>query len=256
MRRPLASILCAGLLGLLPPALMAAEAGDTSLFQRYATLNARVEQAGQAVAARRFAEAQRFLEPCLQKVPDHFEAHFLLARMAYEGRNFAGALAHMEIAERSLADLDRRYHEEQAALQALDVAEEQAYRDSLDNLAARGADPGGCSANLYLVKQSAIDYLEKKKGHLYDRENPFAVPAGYSFLHGNCLYRLGRKDEALAQYRQAILVDPSQADAWNNLIALLLEVRNLPQARTELARAEAAHVLLRPGLRQAVLGGL
>ncbi len=243
-----------GLLAVVASILPAAEVGNTSIFERYIALNSCIDQAGQAVTARRFPEAQRLLEPCLQKVPDHFEAHFLLARMAYEDRDYAGALAHVETSEHSLADLDRRYRKEQADLQAQDAAQEQAYRGSLEHLKNLDDDPGGCCGFLLRVKQDAIDYLEAKKGHLYDLQNPFAVPADYRFLHGNCLYRLGRRDEALIQYRLAVQTDPTHANAWNNLIALLLETPDLPSARAELAQAEAAHVAIQPGLKNAVLG--
>jgi tetratricopeptide (TPR) repeat protein len=244
-----------GILAVVASILPAAEVGDISIFQRYTALNPRIAQAGQAVTARRFPEAHRLLESCLQKVPDHFEAHFLLARMAYEDRDYAGALAHVETCERSLADLDRRYRAEAADLKAQDAAQEQAFRDDLSELNARGSnDPGWCCEDLLLNKKNTIGSLEAKKGHLYDRENPFAVPVADRFLHGNCLYRLGRRDEALAQYRLAVQADPTHANAWNNLIALLLEARDLPSASAELARAEAAHVVIQPERRKAVLG--
>lgn len=244
-----------GLLAIVASILSAAGPRDISIFQRYTVLNSRIAQANLAVTARRYPEAHRLLELCLQKVPDHFEAHFLLARMAYEDRDYAGALVHVETSERSLADLDRQYRAESADLKARDAAQEQAFRDDLSELKARGGnDPGWCCEDLLLNKRSTIDSLEAKKGHLYDRETPFYVPADYRFLHGNCLYRLGRRDEALAQYRLAVQDDPAYANAWNNLIALLLETRDLPSARAELTQAEAAHVAIQPGLRKAVLG--
>lgn len=238
---------------LLTAGLQAEETRDASLFLRYLALNGAVEQAGREVAAHRFAEARRLLEPCLAKVPDHFEAHFLQARMAYEAKDFAGALGHLEVARRSLAELDRLYRDEMAALKAQVEAEEQAMRASLDNLYARGADPSGCTAPLFRSKQNALDYYEARKGHLHDRENPFGVPADYCFLHGNCLYRLGRRDEALDQYRQTVQQDPAHAGAWTNLISLQWEARAYAQARADLDRAEAAHIAIRPDLKKAVL---
>ncbi|NWJ42573.1 MAG: tetratricopeptide repeat protein [Geothrix sp.] len=228
-------------------------AGDIALFQRYIAQNACIDQAGRAVQERRFGEASRLLETCLQKVPDHFEAHYLLARMAYEGRDYTGTLAHLDISLRALADLDRCYREELADLKAQDEAEELIMRSGLDNLAARGVDPTGCSGFLYRVKRSAIEFLESKKGHLYQSENPFALPADYLFLRGNALYRLGRREEARAQFRQAVATDPTHANAWNNLLALHLEAKDPVQARADLQRAEAARIAVRPELRQAIL---
>ncbi|HEY3399333.1 MAG TPA: tetratricopeptide repeat protein [Geothrix sp.] len=227
--------------------------GDTTLFRRYIALDGAVQRAGREVAARRFEEAQRLLEPCLTQVPDHFEAHYLLARMAYEARDFTGALVHVERSERSLADLDHRYREEMAALKAEAEAEEVATRASLDYLYARGADPGSCSAILFQVKRNALEFLEAKKGHLNDRENPFGVPADYRFLHGNCLYRLGRRAEALGQYRLAVEQDRAHANAWNNLISLQWEAKAYAQAHADLVRAETLRISIRPDLKKAVL---
>ena len=229
------------------------EARNTSIFRRYSALNGAVEQASREVAARRFVEARRLLEPCLAQVSEHFEAHCLLAQMDYEVKDFAGALGHIQRSERSLAELDRLYREELATLKAQDEAEESALRSSVDNLYARGVDPNGCSADLFQVKGSAIAFLERKKGPLHDQEKPFGVPAEYRFLHGNCLYRLGRRDEALAQYRLAVQADPTHGKAWNNLISLQWEAGAYAQARADLERAEAARVAIRPDLKKAVL---
>lgn len=234
-------------------AVLAGSSGDLSIFRRYQALDARIVEARQALDGRRFKDAQQLLEPCLQKIPDHFEAHFLLAQMAYEHRDYAGALAHVEISERSLAALDRQYHDQIADLKAQDAAEEQAMQASLDELTARGGDPTGCSAELFTLKRSALQYLDAKKGQLYHQDTPFAVPAAYHLLHGNCLYRLGRPAGAIAEYRRSIQADPRQPDAWNNLLALLLETGNRAGAQAELARAESVRVAVRPALRQAVL---
>ena len=159
--------------------LVAAPSGDMSIFQRYQALDARIVEARQALDGRRFQDALQLLEPCLQKVPDHFEAHFLLAQMAYEHRDYAGALAHMETSERTLAALDRQYRDQLADLKAQDAAEALAVQTNLDELTARGGDPGGCSANLYLYKQSDLQFLGAKKVQLYHQDTPFAVPAAY-----------------------------------------------------------------------------
>ena len=233
--------------------LLTASTGDIAIFQRYKALDTRINEATSAVAARKFSDARRLLETCFKEIPDHYEAHFLLARMAYEDRDYAKALAEVEQAEHSLAELDRRYRKEMAEMAADDATEEQATQDSLSELSGKTPDDPGCAAGLFLVKRNHIGFLERKKGQLFQPQNPFDIPADYQFLHGNCLYRLGRREEALDQYRQTVKRDPSQANSWNNLIALLLETHDLPQARAELARAEAARVTVRPDLRRTVL---
>lgn len=234
----------------LPLAQVHAQGAGETLFHRYRVLAPSVKQAAQAVEARRFDEAKRLLDPVLKEVPDHAEAHFLLATMAYQGRDFAGALGHIETSERSLEDLGRRYAAVMAKMKADDQEDARMTQDSLNNLVDAGYD----SINDILDdKRRHLKELEEKNGSLLSREATFAVPSVYSFLHGNCLYRLGRPAEAAAQYRLAVQSDPKNAKAWNNLVDLYWEGKAFGQARSALAQAEAAGVAIQPGLKQRVL---
>lgn len=233
-------------------ATQAQDAG-AALFQRYRSLDATVDHASRAVGAGRFEEAHRLLQPCLQKQPDHFEAHFLLARMAYETRDFEGVLAHLDVAERSLAILNRRYRDLTDYLKSRIEVEEQIARSNLDAVSSRVTDATSCVAPFLAALEREIEAVQARKGPLHDYENPYGVPASHWFLRGNALYRLGRRDEARAQFRQAVATEPGHANAWNNLLALHLEAKDLAQARADLQRAEAARVAIRPGLRQAIL---
>ncbi|MCE1203361.1 MAG: tetratricopeptide repeat protein [Holophagaceae bacterium] len=226
---------------------------DSAIFQRYRSLDSAIEQADRATSERRFEEARKFLEPCLQKQPDHFEAHFLLARMAYEARDFEGALAHLDVAERSLALLNRRYRDLMDYLKARIEVEEQTARSNLEAVNMRVTDPTSCVAPYLAALEREVVAVQARKGPLHDVENPYGVPASHRFLRGNALYRLSRRDEARAQFRQAVAIDPAHANAWNNLLALDLEAKDPAQARADLQKAEAARVAVRPELRQAIL---
>lgn len=230
-----------------------AQDSDAAIFQRYRSLDATVERAGRSVGAGRFEEAHNLLQPCLQKLPDHFEAHFLLARIAYEARDFEGVLAHLEVAERSLAVLSRRYRDLMDYLRARIEVEEQTARSSLDAVSSRVTDPTSCVAPFLAALEREIEAVQARKGPLHDHENPYGVPASHRFLRGNALYRLGRRDEARAQFRQAVAADPAHANAWNNLLALHLEAKDPVSARADLQRAEAARIAIRAELRQAIL---
>jgi tetratricopeptide (TPR) repeat protein len=255
--RPGAGAIAAAALALLAlPQLHAQEAG-AALFQRYEAVAPTIARAAEEVEARHFEDAKRLLEPVLKQVPDHARAHFLLATMAYESRDFAGALDHIETSERSLKDLGRRYNQLVADMKAKDEAEARDVQASVDQLNAsiatsNEAEAGGAS-DLFANKQAHLDYLKTKK--MFNGEASFAVPSVYSFLHGNCLYRLGRASGAAAQYRLAIGSDPANAKAWNNLVNLYREGKDFDQARKTLAQAEAAGVAIQPGLKRSVLGG-
>ena len=225
---------------------------DFSVFRRYQAAEPTLTEAAKQVQAHRFDDAQRILAPVLKETPDHAGAHFLLAMMAYEDRDFTSALAHIETSERSLKDLRQLYGKFMVTMKANDDAEARATQDSLDSIV--NADFDGMT-DVMTAKRSHLKALEQKKGGLFSRETPFAVPSVYSFLHGNCLYRLGRAPEAAAQYQQAIQSDPSNAKAWNNLVNLYREAKDFDQARATLAKAEAAGVAIQPNLKQSVLEG-
>ena len=226
---------------------------DASVFQRYRSLDGAVDRAAGAVGAGRFEEAHKLLQPCLQKQPDHFEAHFLLARMAYEARDFEGVLAHLEVAERSLAALNRRHRDLTDYLKARIELEEQTARSNLEAVTMRVSDPTSCVAPYLAALEREVEAVQARKGPLYGHENPYGVPANHRFLRGNALYRLGRRDEAMAQFRQAVATDPAHANAWNNLLAMHLEAKDPTRGRADLQRAEAARVPIHPDLRQAIL---
>ena len=229
--------------------LQAQGAGET-LFHRYRVLEPSVKKAGRAVEAHQFDEAKRLLEPVLKDVPDHAEAHFLLATMAYASRDFAGALAHIETSERSLKDLSQRYAQVLAKMKNDDEEDARVTQDSLDHLVDAGYDSIG---DILDDKRQHLKDIESKSGGVLNRDVSFAVPSVYSFLHGNCLYRLGRPSEAAIQYTLAVQSDPANAKAWNNLVNLYWEGKDFSQARAVLAKAEAAGVVIQPRLKQSVL---
>ena len=130
------------------------------------------------------------------------------------------------MAERSLAVLSRRYRDLMDYLRARIEVEEQTARSSLDAVSSRVTDPTSCVAPFLAALEREIEAVQARKGPLHDHENPYGVPASHRFLRGNALYRLGRRDEARAQFRQAVAADPAHANAWNNLLALHLEAKD------------------------------
>jgi tetratricopeptide (TPR) repeat protein len=79
------------------------------------------------------------------------------------------------------------------------------------------------------------------------------VPAEYQYFAGNCLFKMKRLDEAAVAYEGALAVDPTHANACNNLINILYVQKRIEDARAWLARAEKAKVKIHPGLKKAVL---
>ena len=225
---------------------------DSSLFRRYAGLQSTIKEARRLMGQRQFEGARRQLQPCFAGIPDHAEAHYLLAQMAYEERQFQEALAEAQWAERSLGKLEQLRRAELKAAEAQDAALEAALQNSLSNLDAAGVDPRGCSGNLFTIRQHVLNDQQQKLGRFEDQADIEGVPAELYLLQGNCCYRLKRPDEAMACYQLAIQKNPTLPTAWNNLIGLSLETGDFQRAKDWFARATSANIAMRPELKKAL----
>ena len=235
-----------------PAAPLHAQSKDFTIFPRYNALTSAMDEIDRLVASRKFEEAKERLKPCLAKIPDHFEAFYYLALMAYEAKDYGQALACMEQSQASLTELDCLYQVEMGALNASQDRREEQLEGALQH-SDRGVGANNCREGDVLALKLAITLEKHKRGPLMGTATPFATPKEYHFLHGNCLFRLGRFAEAKSQYEAALRVDPRYGHAWNNLINLLRVEGKVDQARACLREAEAAHVTVSPELAKAVL---
>lgn len=249
------TLAAAGLLSMVVvahPALLAQSQGSTQ-HRLYKAMNSTIERAFKALKAQKFDEARAILAPCLEKIPDHFEAHYFLALMDFEGRDFVSALRHLEVAEAAMGSLERDYLAQVADLKAKAAISEREAQDNLTTVLSRTSDPTGAAATQIAGLKIDLQVAKSQGAPLAGLQNPFQVPADYLFLKGNTLLRLGRREEARLAYRRAVAADPAHANAWNNLIALGLGAKDIQGARADLERAEGTGVSIRPELKKAVL---
>lgn len=232
---------------------LTAQVIGSSEFRQYKALNPSIERAFKALKAHRFEESKAILKPCLEAIPNHFEAHYILALMDYEARDYPSVLAHLDISERTLAALDRSYRSHVAELKARGDANEQTAKDNLAAASSHTSDPTGFSAPKLASLGMEVKIAEAENKPVEGLQNPYAVPGDYLYLRGNALLRLGRRDEARDLYRKTVAADAGHANAWNNLIALGLGARDLEVARKDLTQAEKVGITIRPELKRAVL---
>lgn len=225
---------------------------DSSLFRKYAGLQGTIREARRLMNQRQFEASRHLLHTCFTRIPDHAEAHYLLAQMAYEERQFEEALTQAQRSERSLSNLEQLRRTELKAAEAQDAALDAALQNSLSNLDAAGVDPRGCSGNLFTIQQHAIRDQQQKLGRFEDQADIEGAPAELYLLQGNCYYRLKRPDEAMACYQLAIQKNPTLPSAWNNLIGLSLEAGDRQRAKDWLTRATSANIAIRPELKKAL----
>jgi tetratricopeptide (TPR) repeat protein len=106
--------------------------------------------------------------------------------------------------------------------------------------------------------QSWIDTLQREMDEI-DREQVegvapelAALPAEYSFVHGNILLRSNRLVDAEPQYLRAIEARPDYGEAFNNLASLYYQAGALGKAREVLQEARNRDLPINLDLERAV----
>jgi tetratricopeptide (TPR) repeat protein len=89
-----------------------------------------------------------------------------------------------------------------------------------------------------------------------DKAETYAIPAEYSYLHGNLLIRQKRFEEALAEYEKAIVAEPKHGKALNNIANIYYMGRQYDKALAYIERAESVGAPVNPDFKKAVLKAL
>jgi len=233
-------------LGLGVAQVMPAQTITDTPSRKYSVWNPTIEKAFKAVQDRRFQDAKALLKPCLEAIPNHFEAHYFLALMDFGGKDYPSALKHLDVSEQTLMELAKEFSAQEADMKARAQAAEQEALDNLSTASSRGQTRSLAGLNQDL--KIAQDKAKPSK----NLQQPYAVPADYLFFRGNVLLRLDRREEARTAYRRAVSADSTHANAWNNLIALGLGAKDSAGTKADLAAADVSGVVIRPDLKKAV----
>ena len=238
----------------------ASNTADVQTLQRYKEVNPKVVKARDLVSKREFEKAKKEIAIVMEKVPDHHEAHFLMAKVLYGEKNYAEALASMERAEKSFESVARLMSEMQDDRRAELQKRRTEVQIGLNNLRGQmPATPSDVNFSQSAGLQSQIARSEQMLNDI-DRElnmNPMGAieakePPEYAFFHGNILLRLQKYTEAVAEYEQALTADPQYADAANNLASLYYSAKQYPKALEVLNRVEAKGATVNPELKKAI----
>jgi tetratricopeptide (TPR) repeat protein len=235
---------------------------SVALIDAYAALAPRVDKARTAIRRDRPDRAEKEIRYCLDRLPEHQEAHFLMSQILYQRGEYARALDHILGAEAG-------YVKMAAALSALERQKLQKRSEDMlrlsDEIAALEASAetvknrGSCLPDKYDqalqgTKQDLTREEEERARSNADKKDDGGLPAVYAYWHGNILFMLKERPAAEAQYRRALAKDPDLGEAYNNLINLLFMDGRLDEARETLARAAAHKARVHPELKKAVLG--
>ena len=232
---------------------------ETESVQNYKVARASYDKARKYFEKRDLEQAVKELEACLARVPEFSDAHFLLAKVDYLEKQYPDALQHMERAEASFDASNALYFKMQGDvlkdLQRRKDSQDVRIADLQDALRRATTDEQRSVLQVQIQQQERTrDELQRQL--LAPPTEVVGVPADYPFFHGNILLRLNRLDDAAAQYREALRIKPTHADASNNLASLYLSAGHAQVAKEILDQAEANGATVNAELKKAVTEAL
>jgi tetratricopeptide (TPR) repeat protein len=217
-------------------------AKNQDLLERYEAADAFFSTAEDLFLKQDFPGSRARLEQCLSLLPEHSQAHYLMARIDVREGYLHRALKHIQLAE-TYADLaahirGRQQQKLRRELQRMRDEEDSILAGLRENL-ARTADSSSQQVLLTRIQEA-----EKIRGSLDARlRSPLPdarqTPAEYLCFHGDVLVRLKRYREAEGLFRSAIEADPTAAESYNRLAYLYLSTARAAKALEVLDEAEA-----------------
>ena len=205
-----------------------------------------------------FARTGEKLEKCLEMMPEHTHAHFLMAKTWYAQSRYDPALDSMEKAVASwktMATMAAQHREQIDAERRRTRDSLQSQIDELSTQLSRTTEQERMRIENQISElRQRIDGIDRRLMEWMERRDE--MPADYCLIHGNILLRLQRFNEAAAQYLQALKIDPAHSAATNNLASLLFQAGNHAKALELIEQGEAKGATVNPELKKSILEAL
>jgi tetratricopeptide (TPR) repeat protein len=206
---------------------------------------------------KRYEKAGEELKACLEILPEHSSALYLLAQVDYQKGDFPQALADIEKAKESFVVLSQftafidaqrldALRDEQMSLNQQISTLQDAYNRTRDETQKQQLMQ---SISLLRSQLSIIN------ARLQERPLPegITLPADYSFVHANILFKMNRFQDAHDQYLKTLESDSAHVGAYNNLVNMYYMARDYAGALEYIETAESNGVEVNPKLKEAVL---
>jgi tetratricopeptide (TPR) repeat protein len=203
---------------------------------------------------KQLAQAERTFLKVLEQLPENAQASFDLAETYYELGQYDKGLAAIDNAEKNVSLLVRLLYRQQIGQLNQMTDDRLAGSDSLQAL--RQQLGSSKSAGLSTGPPTAQNQANGKAGEQEQKSEVFVIPAEYSYVHGNLLFKLKRYQEALDQYLKAVDADPRHGKALNNVANIYFMAKQYDKSLDYIEKAEAVGVPVNPDFKKAVLKAL
>ena len=228
------------------------------LFQRFKIANKYFEDGKKYFLKEEYKKAEKELEKCLEKMPEHSGACFILSQISDKKGNLDQALEQIEKAKENFAKMAKiKTNFEQ--LYILELQEQKMEKE--EKLRELKASVSSVIPDRRSRVAAAIGEMEADIGAINSQlTKPIPteeeMPADYFYLHGNIFFKLRKFEQAYAQYQEAIRINPKFGDAYNNLANLYYMSKQYQKALECLNQAETSGAEVNQALKKAVLEAL
>lgn len=230
--------------------------GDQKMQQNYKRANPLYLKAEKALAKNDAAKAEKLATECLEIMPEHANATFLLAQLYLKKQDFPKALETIIKAKENfkiMSQLVTFTHQEymnslRERIEGLEVAKSN-MQEALSNMPPNSTGRAQYEGQLTKI-QGQIDIVRNQLKEPIPQT--FDIPANFHYIHGNVLFKMRRYSEAAEQYTHAINADPTHSNAYNNLSLVLFSLQKFDEALDCLIRAESAGAKVNPEFKKAV----
>ncbi len=232
---------------------------DQQIMQGLRATRSDLQKGEEQYAKKQFDKAESTLLKVLQTMPENAEASFYLAQTYYQTGQFEKGLAAIDAAEKNYPFIYKLLARNRRSSQM--SPEQQKLMQEIQQLSGemsgdRSEVQRQAIQAQIAAKRTALSELRKKEASQQAAEQTYSLPAEYSYVCGNLLFRLKRYEEALAEYEKTVQADPRHGGAYNNAANIYFMARQYDKALEYINKAEAVGAKVSPQFKQAVLTAL
>jgi len=223
---------------------------DRLLFQKFRMTQPDLIKGEGQLKKKQLDKAEETLLKVLKEMPENADASYYLAETYYQKGEFEKGLAAIVEAEKNFPLIQKMLFRRQAG--AIDRGGEN--RADIENQIMGQQQKTGepITTTTSTMRQAAVTDQAKAQEQ---KSEIYTIPAEYSYVHGNLLFRQKKFGEALAQYELAVVADPKHGRALNNIANIYYMARQYDKALEYIGKAEAVGAHVNPDFKEAVLKG-
>ncbi len=224
---------------------------DRLLFQKFRMTRPDLLKGEDLVKKKQYDKAEATLLNVLKEMPENAEASFYLAETYYQKGEFEKGLAAIADAEKNSPLIQKILYRRQMGT----MSQGGESRADIESQIVGQQQKTGEPTSTEMTKMRG-DAAQNQTESQEQKSEVFTIPAEYSYVHGNLLFREKKYEEALAQYEKAAAADPKHGKALNNIANIYFMGQQYDKALEYINRAEAVGAKVNPEFKKAVLKAL